>query len=293
MQQQADGVSYEVIVVDNNSREDTRTVVDAALARGTPVPLRYVREPRPGVSHARNTGVSLARSSLIAFLDDDGIPVPTWVREMKRALDEHPDVDYLGARVRPRWSAPPPTWITAADAGPIGIRDRAEAALVDRDHASACLGAANNACRREAFEEVGGFSPLYRRGQDREFERRLWRAGKRGMFADSVRVIAPVDPARLTKSYHRRWYETTGVNHARVKYREVIDRDGRLVPPMQGRSFLGVPLFLYRDCLVSLAAWAWHTVRCHMSEAFYQECQLRYFAAYIQTRARLLRRANP
>jgi len=60
MRQQTGGVRYEVIVVDNNSREATRAVVDRALARGTPVPLRYVREPRQGVSYARNTGVRVA-----------------------------------------------------------------------------------------------------------------------------------------------------------------------------------------------------------------------------------------
>src|SRR5262245_46055134 len=110
MRQQTRGVSYEVIVADNNSSEDTRAVVDRALARGTPAPLRYVREPRQGVSYARNAGVSIARASLIAFLDDDGVPVPTWVSEIKRAFDEHPDIDCIGGRVRAVWNTPPPTW---------------------------------------------------------------------------------------------------------------------------------------------------------------------------------------
>src|SRR4029453_17504971 len=117
MRQETGSVTYEVIVADNNSREDTRAVVDRAIARGTPVPLRYVREPRQGVSYARNTGVSIARSSLIAFLDDDGVPVRTWVREIKRALDEHPDVDCIGGRLRAGWSTAPPRLLPPSHPG--------------------------------------------------------------------------------------------------------------------------------------------------------------------------------
>src|SRR5262245_18723563 len=133
MTQDAGGVSYEVIVADNNSGPETRAVVDRVLARGTPVPLRYIREPRQGVSYARNTGVSIARSSLIGFLDDDGVPVRTWVQQMHWAFDEHPELDCIGGRVRPVWSTPRPSWLTPAQFGPIAIQDRRDAAPIDRD----------------------------------------------------------------------------------------------------------------------------------------------------------------
>ena len=90
MRQQTGGVSHEVIVADNNSREDTRAVVDRAVARNDGAAALRPRAA-PGVSDACNAGVSIARSSLIAFLDDDGAPVPTWVREVKDAFDQHPE----------------------------------------------------------------------------------------------------------------------------------------------------------------------------------------------------------
>ncbi len=284
MRQQTDGVSYEVIVVDNNSREDTREVVDAALARGTPVALRYVREPRQGVSYARNTGVSHARSSLIAFLDDDGIPVPTWVRQMKRAFDEHPDIDCIGGRVRPLWSTPPPTWLTAADGGPIAIQDRPKAAPADRDHASACLSSANLGCRREAFEEVGGFSPLYPRHQDREFELRLWRAGKRGLYLPIADVIVDVPANRLTKDYHRKWQAMTGHYHAVMHHRDTIDASGRMIADGTYRTWFGVPRFLYRECLEHIVAWLRAAVTGRADERFHHELRIRYYVSLFRTR---------
>jgi glycosyltransferase involved in cell wall biosynthesis len=284
MAQEADGISYEAIVVDNNSREETRAVVDRALARGTPVPLRYVREPRQGVSYARNTGVSVARSSLIAFLDDDGVPVPSWVREIKRALDEHPEVDCIGGRVRAVWSTPPPSWLTPAQSGPIAIQDRPDPALCDRDHASACLLSANLACRREVFQEVGGFSPLYPRNQDREFEMRAWRAGKRGLYLPIADVLVDVPPHRLTKAYHRKWQAVTAHYHALMRYRDTVDASGRMIEDGTYRTWLGVPRFMYRDCLKRIAGWLRAALSGRADERFHQELRIWYYVSFFRTR---------
>lgn len=284
MRQEADDVSYEVIVADNNSREDTRAVVDRALARGTPVPLRYVREPRQGVSYARNAGASIARASRLAFLDDDGIPVATWARDVSRAFDEHPDVDCLGFRIRAVWSTPPPTWLTPAQWGPIAIQDRPDPALFDRDHASACLSSANLACRREAFDEVGGFSPLYPRSQDRELELRLWRAGKRGLYLPIADVLVDIPGHRLTKAYHRKWQATVAHYQALMRYRDTIDASGRLVPDGTYRTWLGVPRYMYRDCFNRIIAWVRALLTGRADERFHHELRICYDVSFFRTR---------
>jgi hypothetical protein len=154
---------------------------------------------------------------------------------------------------------------------------------LDANHAAACLITANFACRRSAFAEVGGFSTAYQRDEDREFNLRLWRAGKRGRFVNELRVVAPVPPERLTKQYYRRWYEITGRNHARMKFREIIDRDGRLVPPMTGRRLLGRPAFVWRECAAECLAWCAAIVRGAVADAFLHECRVRYFVSYLRT----------
>jgi glycosyltransferase involved in cell wall biosynthesis len=284
IRQETGSITYEVIVVDNKSDEATRLVVDRALTGGTPVPLRYVCEPRRGVSYARNTGARIARSSLIAFLDDDGVPVPTWVREIKSAFDEHPDVDCIGCRVRPVWSTPPPSWLTPAQWGPIAIQDRTERAPFDRDHAWGCLSSANLACRREAFDEVGGFSPLYPRSQDREFELRLWRAGKRGLYLPIADVLVDVPRQRLTKDYHRRWQIVVAHYHAKMRYHDTIDAAGRLVADGTYRTWLGVPRFMYRACLGHMFAWLRAALTGRADERFHQELRIRYYFSFFKTR---------
>src|SRR3954469_13944522 len=129
--QEPRGVRYEVVIVDNNSKDDTRQVVEAAARADPEQRLRYVFEPRQGVSYARNTGVEHTTAPLIAFLDDDGLPGTDWVWAMKRAFDEHPEVDCLGGRIKPNWITPPPAWMMPQHSGPIAVQDRPFAAYLN------------------------------------------------------------------------------------------------------------------------------------------------------------------
>src|SRR3970040_380046 len=64
-QRTAPGLTWELVVVDNNSSDETRAVVSAASA-AFPVPMRYVFESRQGISHARNAGIHNAKGGIIA-----------------------------------------------------------------------------------------------------------------------------------------------------------------------------------------------------------------------------------
>lgn len=76
----------EIIVVDNCPGESARHIVHA-LAAGR-VPVNYIAEPRPGISHARNTGVAAARGALVAFVDDDNLVTETALSALRAALEE-------------------------------------------------------------------------------------------------------------------------------------------------------------------------------------------------------------
>src|SRR5688500_17877928 len=98
--EQTGDVQYEVLVVDNNSTDSTRDVVNA-LAASSGGKIRYAFEPRQGLSYGRNTGIELSAAPLLAFTDDDVQVAPDWVRQLKRTFDEHPEVNYVGGPVLP------------------------------------------------------------------------------------------------------------------------------------------------------------------------------------------------
>src|SRR5262245_39522139 len=100
LNQETGGVCYEVVVVDNNSTDNTRATVEAFIAKGHSN-LRYVFEPKQGIAHGRNAGVGAARGDIIAFTDDDVVVTGNWIATIKRAFDENPDVDFIGGKILP------------------------------------------------------------------------------------------------------------------------------------------------------------------------------------------------
>ena len=77
---------WEVIVVDNNSTDNTRTIIETAAAQ-FPVNLRYVFEARQGRSPALNAGIRAARGRIIATTDDDVRVAPDWLDRAAEALE--------------------------------------------------------------------------------------------------------------------------------------------------------------------------------------------------------------
>jgi len=94
---------HEVVVVDNDRLASARDTVDPIAATSERTVIRYLHEPRPGVSHARNAGVIAARAPVVLFLDDDqlvphGFLVALWAawnlrpthqRGLRLRLDAH------------------------------------------------------------------------------------------------------------------------------------------------------------------------------------------------------------
>jgi glycosyltransferase involved in cell wall biosynthesis len=284
--QDAADLQFEVLLVDNASHDDTRAVALAVAARDPRV--RYIYEPSRGASLARNRGIAAARAPILAFIDDDVRPAPDWVRTAWRSMTRHPEVDCIGGRIEPHWPASPPPWLTPGLFGPVALQiGRDDGAYFDREHASGCLMSANFVCRAAVLRELGGFSPQFQRDEDRELNLRLWRAGRRGMHDDSLIVYAQVQRERLTRRHHRDWHAVTGQSHARLQYRDLVDRDGRLVDaPPPGRRLWGVPGFLYREFGEQAAIWCGLVARLKFDGAFYHECRIRYLAAYFRHRWR-------
>jgi glucosyl-dolichyl phosphate glucuronosyltransferase len=292
--QRAPGLHYEVLVVDNRSADRTPEVV-AEWARNFPF-VRYLMERGPGASNARNCGIAAANARILAFIDDDVRAAPDWIAAIVDAFARHPEIDCLGGRIEPCWPRTPPAWLTPAHWGPLALQQgRGTAPYIDAEHASACLVTANFACRSAVFQDVGLFSPAFLRDEDRELNLRMWAAGKRGAYVDSVLAFADVQPERLERPYHRAWHVVTGASHARLRFKEVIDRDGRLRPSgrLDGRAFLGAPAFLYRELLDHVARWLMKIVTLRVDDAFFHECRIRYLVSYLATRRRSRRETVP
>lgn len=240
-----DGVDWEVLVVDNNSSDETRVVVED-FCRQYPGRFRYLFEPQQGKSYAMNAGIRQTQSDILAFTDDDGAVEPDWLGNLTSALHGG-EWAGAGGRIIPVWAKPLPSWLSTDDPhtmGPFVAFDLGTGAgpLTRSPYG------ANMAFRREAFEKYGGFrvdlSCTGRNLQGREdieFGNRLLAGGERLRYEPYAVLRHPAPESRMKKRYVLRWWFRYG-------YMEVA----QLGPPSDAKWVLGgIPLCLFRR----LARW--------------------------------------
>lgn len=249
-----ESVEWEILVVDNNSKDQTRDTVQDFCAR-YPGRFRYVFEPRPGKSNALNTGLRESHADVFAFLDDDIEVDPHWLHNLTAALHNGAWAGAAG-RIIPQWSCPPPRWLAPDSryaAGPlVSFHPSTEAGQLN----TGPIGT-NMAFHREMFEKYGGFrtdlgpcpdaeisSDQQRsafdaskgKNEDSEFGDRLLAAGEPLRYEPSALVYHPVSENRLTKQYFLTWW----LNKGEANIRQFG------VEPGTKYRVAGVPLYLLR-----------------------------------------------
>lgn len=288
----ASGRRWDVIVVDNNSRDQTRQVVERHAA-DFPVPLRYLFEARQGRSSALNTGIAAAGGAIVAMTDDDVRVEPQWLDAACDALRAGPGpIAYAGGPVRPMWEVPPPRWLdlTRGDLwGTIAIQDHGDAAFVYEEKRKVPLGA-NMAARRELFAAAGTFRADLGRTSGRlllgqevpDLLLRVRAAGLRGMYVPRMQVHHHIPAARLTRRYFRRWWFGKGISRAALERMQPVTELGldlRATPHV-----LGLPRYMYGTAARDLVALARDTLARRPADAFRHEMMLTFFAGYFRAR---------
>jgi glycosyltransferase involved in cell wall biosynthesis len=97
---------WEVIVIDNNSTDNTAKIVQNYQANWPQ--LRYFQEQKQGAGFARQRAVEEAKSPLIGFLDDDNLPAPDWVSAAYKFGKEYPQAGAYASQTRPIYEVEPP-----------------------------------------------------------------------------------------------------------------------------------------------------------------------------------------
>jgi glycosyltransferase involved in cell wall biosynthesis len=215
-------VEWEILVVDNNSNDQTEQVV-RDFSRRYPGRFRYLFETNQGLSRARNAGVREARGDILAFTDDDVTAEPRWLENLTSGLASEGWAG-AGGRVLRELTCPLPRWLSFE-----GRYERMAAPLVLFDLGSKrcdiddfAIGA-NMAYRKEIFVKYGGFrTDLGRSGdsllglEDNDFAHRVLAAGERLLYEPSAVVYHPVPQNRLSKEYFLGWW--FGLGRASIRH---------------------------------------------------------------------------
>jgi len=225
------GLRWELIVVDNGSTDRTADVVAGYSAR---LPVRCLREDRPGISNARNLGVSEARGDYICWTDDDVLLDPRWLAAYVEAFRRHPEAAVFGGRIHPVLAPPTPEWFAKAkDKWPIttvlAARDFGDEVTPVTLEGGRTPYGANFAIRaieqREQLYNANiGASPTQSRiGEETDVIHRVIRGGGTGWWVPDSEVQHIIQPQRQTLRYIFRYYRITGESFAYLQDRQPDD----------------------------------------------------------------------
>jgi glucosyl-dolichyl phosphate glucuronosyltransferase len=283
-------LAWEVVVVDNNSSDDTADVVRARAA-GYPCPLRLITERTQGKSPALNTGIREAAGHIIVFTDDDVWIPPLWLMTGVLPLLARSDIDYTGGPVRPIWEVDPPAWIDGDSGllhGPIALLDYGPDPFIFEERRRIPMGV-NMAVRRSLIDRVGGFHlGLERRGDSlmgqgqAEFFFRTRATGALGLYLPGMWLQHHVPASRLTREYYRRWWYWKGVARAQMQELHPVTEFGLNLG--RAPSFAGIPRFMWGSVLRDGWAWAHAAVKGDQVRRAEREMALAYFAGYARQR---------
>jgi len=246
-------LSWELIVVDNNSSDPTKAIVNEFQQRNK-LPIQYLFEPKQGKSHAQNLGVRLAEGEIVALTDDDCIVDHAWLSSIWQTFVSY-RCTAVGGRILPTWFVKKPDWLDEAGplklAGPIVRFDLGN----DTKVITTSPFGANMAFRRAIFDKYGYFKTdlgpnaagairVGGGGDDTEFCRRLLSHGEKIVYCAEALVYHPVEKERIRKNYFYLWY---------FNYGRVVIKTG--MAPAEARCYFGVPRYLVRMLAVRASKW--------------------------------------
>lgn len=250
------GIDWELVVVDNNCKDDTPAVIESYSGR---LPIRRVLEPRQGLAIARNRAREAARGDLLLLTDDDVLVDEGWLEGYVGAAERWPDAGYFGGVIVPSFDAAPPSWAldyakflagawAAIDLGPVERKMRP----METSPAETPFGP-NMAFRRSAFMSLEFRPELGRIGADRvtadetQYCLTLASSGIVGVWVPSARLKHRVSAEQLSIDFIRRNLEGSGRT-------EVI---------LERKVGTGAPRWLYRALVESHLKYAWRRATRH------------------------------
>lgn len=249
-----EGATWELIVVDNGSTDETPAVIDAFADR---LPLRRVGQAVAGLSNARNAGVAAAQGEYICWTDDDVEIDPDWLAAYARAFHRYPDGTIFGGVVEPVYEVPPPAWmienagllvdvLAKRDHGPEERRMETEQHLLPY---GANFAVRTQEQRQCLYDPNLGVSPNQKRlGEETTVLLAVAALGGAHYWIPASRVRHLIPAIRMSFDYVRVYFQSVGETWA---YMSVTGGAPIMGPPIPvvGRKLFGVPVWLWRNSI--------------------------------------------
>lgn len=215
--------SWEVLIVDNNSSDNTPLVAEKFAGH---LPIRYFFEEKQGLSYARNRALKECKGELLVFTDDDMLMPKGWLNAYKTAAASYPGAGYFGGRILPHWPHGRPGWIKDESmpmiGGLLGFYDLGETTRPYAEGEMHPFGA-NFALRRILFQRLAPFrtdlgvsGTIPGRGEEADYFCRAREHGAAGVYVGEALCLHRVQSEHLGLRFLYRFGIQKGIEIARL-----------------------------------------------------------------------------
>lgn len=271
-----EGLLWEILVVDNNSSDDTKDIVES-MKQGGKLNIRYVLEKKQGISYARNRSIVEAAGKIVSMLDDDSVPESDWLRNITETFKEY-DADCVGGKITPiEWPKKIPKWVNSELYAYMTIYDKGDSVKEIKWYIDTPFGA-NIAYKKSIFDKVGLFNTSLGRvglgstyaGEEQDMTKRILEKGGKVIYQPKAVVHHPIRLEMMAKRYYRTTNFHAGDAYAMMFFGE-YDK----------KNIFGIPLFIFRQFIESVWRYLKAIVRDGYNNSFRKELYSWYFLGFM------------
>ncbi|MEM6251810.1 MAG: hormogonium polysaccharide biosynthesis glycosyltransferase HpsE [Cyanobacteria bacterium P01_D01_bin.156] len=218
-------LTWEVIVIDNNSTDNTAKIVEQYQREwAQQIPLRYEFEAKQGAGYARQKAVQVAASPLIGFLDDDNLPDMTWLISAYQFAQQYPRAGVIASRIRGSFETKPPKSFRRI-APLLALTERGSEPMIYSPSQRVIPPSAGMVVRRQAWldnvpEELvltGRTENSMLTGEDTESILHIQKAGWEVWYNPDMRLQHQIPTTRLTRQYLQKLCRGIGLSRYRTR----------------------------------------------------------------------------
>lgn len=206
---------YEIIVVDNNSSDGTKELIEERYYHT----VKLIREPVQGLSYARNCGLMNARGHIVSYIDDDAIADKNWLFYINKTFTDYPDAVCVGGKIGLKRVGEKPEWWTLEMDQSCGKQDYGEK-IRYLNYPEFPFGS-NISLKKKVILDIGGFNTKlgivgkkYSGGEEQYMCLQLYQNKYQIIYSPKSIVHHTVNQKRLTKEFLLARYSATGASHA-------------------------------------------------------------------------------
>ena len=199
--------NFEIIIVDNNSTDNTKEVYTIWRQTNTNGQFTFISETKQGASFARNTGATIAKGEWVCFMDDDAVATTNYVENILKHIQNKPDAVGFGGRIIPKYIPSEPKWMSYYVSSLVGNFDYAPIACAFENGKYPLE--SNMIVKKSVYDQIGGFNvnlpgvvgTLRIGGEGKELFYKILALGHIIYYDPAICVHHVVEVKKLTSEY--------------------------------------------------------------------------------------------